>query len=84
MNKCGDNNINSSTNNNRNTGNLKIFNIKKTKVYSLFLWIGFSYFKVAQPLQGDNFLLINKFLGVPGTHFIYLGKLKGLVNLGVT
>ena len=28
MNKCGDNNINSNTNNNRNTGNLKIFNIK--------------------------------------------------------
>ena len=30
-----------------------------------------------EPLQGDSLLFTTKFPGVPGTHLIHLGRMKG-------
>ena len=37
-----------------------------------------------EPLRGGNVLFTTKFLEVPGTHFIDLGRMKGGVDLGAT
>ena len=36
------------------------------------------------PLQGSSLLFTTKFQDIPGTRFIYLGRMKGLVDLGTT
>ena len=35
-----------------------------------------------EPLRGGSLLFTTKFPEIPGTHFIDLGRIKGLVNLG--
>ena len=35
-------------------------------------------------LQGGSFLFTTKFPDIPGTHFMDLGRMKGLVNLEAT
>ena len=37
-----------------------------------------------ESLRGDSLLFTTKFPEVPGTHFINLKRMKGLVNLGAT
>ena len=37
-----------------------------------------------EPLRGGSLLFITKFPEIPGTHFIDLGRMKGLVDLGTT
>ena len=37
-----------------------------------------------EPLHGDSLLLTTKFPGNPGTHFIDLGMMKSIVDLGAT
>ena len=44
----------------------------------------FNCLKATEPLQGDSLLFTVKFLGVPGTHLIDLGKVKGCIDLGAT
>ena len=39
--------------------------------------MGFKYAKVTEPQRGDSILFTTKSPGVPGTHFIDLGKIKG-------
>ena len=38
-----------------------------------FLWIGFNYLKVTEPIRGDWLLLATKSPKFPGTHLIDLG-----------
>ena len=54
------------------------------KLYDPFLWMGFNCLKAAEPLWGDRLLFTIQFQGVPGTHLIYLGKMKGWTDLGAT
>ena len=42
-----------------------------------FLWMGFNCFKATQPLQGGSLLFTTKFPESPGTHLIYIGRMKG-------
>ena len=35
-----------------------------------------------EPLRGGSLLFTTKFPEIPGTHFIDLGRMKGLVNHG--
>ena len=37
-----------------------------------------------EPLQGGSLLFASKFPEIPGTCFIFLGRMKGSVNLGAT
>ena len=37
-----------------------------------------------EPLRGGSLLFTTKFPEIPGTHFIYLGRMKGWVDLGAT
>ena len=37
-----------------------------------------------EPLRGGSLLFTTQFPEIPGTHFIDLGKMKGLVDLGAT
>ena len=37
-----------------------------------------------EALQGGSLLFTTKFLEIPGTHLIDLGRMKGWVNLGAT
>ena len=55
----------------------RFLQIKKNKLYDPFLWIGFNYLKVTVPLQGDSLPFTTKSPGVPGTHLIDLGRIKG-------
>ena len=41
------------------------------------LWIAFNCLKADEPLRGDTLLLTIKSLGVDGTLFIDLGRMKG-------
>ena len=47
-----------------------------------FLRMRCNCFKTAEPLRGDSKLFTTKSLGVPGTHLIDLGRMRGLVDLG--
>ena len=47
-------------------------------------WMGFNRVKVIAPPQGDSLLFTTKSPGVPGTHLIDLGRIKGSVDLGAT
>ena len=47
-------------------------------------WMGFNRVKVTAPPQGDSLLFTTKSPGVPGTHLIDLGRIKGSVDLGAT
>ena len=40
--------------------------------------------KSAEAIQADSLLLTTESPGVPGTHSIHLGKVKGQVKLGAT
>ena len=48
------------------------------------IWMDFNCLKVTESLRGDCLLLTTKFPGIPSTHFIHLGRMKGWVNLGST
>ena len=37
-----------------------------------------------EPLQGGSLLFTAKLLEIPGTYFVNIGKMSGLVNLGAT
>ena len=37
-----------------------------------------------EPLRGGNLLFTTKFLEIPATHLIDLGRVKGWVDLGAT
>ena len=58
---------------------------KKTskKLYGPFLWMG-STASGLQPLRGGSLLFTTKFPEIPGTHFIDLGRMNGLVDLEAT
>ena len=49
-----------------------------------FLWMGFNCLKATKPLRGDSLLFTTKFPGVPSTHFIVLGRMKGCADLEAT
>ena len=57
---------------------------QQTKLYDLFLWMGFNCLKATQPLQGGSLLFTIKFPEIPGTHLIDLGRMTGSVDLGAT
>ena len=48
------------------------------------IWMDFNCLKATESLRGDCLLLTTTFPGIPGTHFIHLGRMKGWVNLGST
>ena len=52
----------------------KVFKKKKLH-YGPFLW-GSTASRL-EPLRGGNLLFTTKFPGIPGTHFIDLGRMKG-------
>ena len=54
---------------------LKLINLKKNLFY-LVLWMEYNCFKTTDPLPSDSLLFTTKFQGVPGTHFIYLGRIQ--------
>ena len=58
---------------------------KKTskKLYGPFLWMG-STASGLQPLRGGSLLFTTKFPEIPGTHFINLGRMNGIVDLEAT
>ena len=37
-----------------------------------------------EPPRGSSLIFTTKFPEIPGTHFIYLGRMKGWVDLGAT
>ena len=47
-----------------------------------FLWMGLNCIKGTDS-QGHSLLLTTKSPGVPGTHFINIGRMKGCVDLDV-
>ena len=47
------------------------------KLYGPFLWLGFNCLKATEPLRGESFLFTTQSPGVPGTHLMDLGKMKG-------
>ena len=47
-------------------------------------WMDFNCLKATESLRGDCLLLTTKFPGIPGTHFIHVGRMKGWINLGST
>ena len=49
-----------------------------------FLRMGFNCLKATEPLQGDSLYFTTKSPGVPSTHFIVLGRMKGCADLGAT
>ena len=53
---------------------------KKLKLHGPFLWIGFICLKATEPLRGDSLLFTTKFPGIPVTHFMDLGRMKGWVD----
>ena len=62
------------------------------KLFGSFLRIGFNCLKATKPLKGDILLFTTQSPGVPGTHLIHLGRMKGcglpwnhpaILNLGL-
>ena len=51
--------------------------ISKNFMARPFLWMGFNCLKATQPLQEDTLLFTTQSPGVPGTHLIESGKMKG-------
>ena len=47
------------------------------KPYGPFLWMGFNCLKSTEPLQGDSSLFTTWPPGLPGTHLVDLGRMKG-------
>ena len=58
---------------------LEIFKNSET-LWSLFVNLGFTGFKFVKSLWGLKSVLTTKFLGVPDTHLINLGRMKGWVT----
>ena len=54
---------------------------KKKKNYGPFYGWGSTASRVKPPC-GGSLIFTTKFPEIPGTHFIDLGRMKGLVNLG--
>ena len=46
--------------------------------------MGFNCLKAAEPLLGESLPFTTKSPGVPGTHLVDLGRMKGLLKLGAT
>ena len=57
--------------------------VTKKKLYGPFSWMGSAASRL-MPLRGGSLLFTTKFLDIPGTHFIGLGRMKVWVNLGAT
>ena len=51
--------------------------IKNLKLYGLLLRMGFNCLTVTEPLRGDKLLFTTQSPGVPGTHLINPGTMKG-------
>ena len=49
----------------------------RENLYGPFLWMWFNCLKATEPLRGDGLLFRTQSPGVPGTHLIDLGKMKG-------
>ena len=47
------------------------------KLYGPFLWMWFNCLKATVPLRRDSLLCTTKSPGVPSTHLIDLGRMKG-------
>ena len=47
------------------------------KLYGSILWMGFNCLNATKPLRGDSLLFTIQSPGVPGTHLIDLGRMKG-------
>ena len=56
---------------------------KKTNFLALFYGRGSTASK-PEPPRGGILLFTTKFLEIPGTHFIDLGRMKGWVDFGAT
>ena len=54
------------------------------KLYCLFLWMGFNYFKAREQLQVASLLFTIKSPEIPGIYLINLGRMTGWVDLGAT
>ena len=54
------------------------------KNYGPYSWIEFKYLRGVEPLQGDSSLLTTTSPVILEIHFIDLGRMKDLVNLGGT
>ena len=54
---------------------LKLLILKK--LYGSLLWMGFNCLMATQPLQGDSLLFTTRSTGLPGTHLVGLGRMKG-------
>ena len=61
-----------------------LFYMINLKLYSPFSWMWFSCPKATEPLRGDSLLFTTQSPGVPGTHLIDLGRMKGWAYLGAT
>ena len=62
-------------------------NISRSKKNKNFMTSFYGWGSTAsrlEPLRGGSLLSATKFAEVPGTHFIDLGRMKGLVDLGAT
>ena len=55
--------------------------MKNLKLYGSFLWMGFKWPKATEPLRADGLLFTIQSPGVPGTHLINFGRMKGWNNL---
>ena len=51
--------------------------MKNLKLYSSFLWMGFTCLKATEPLQGDSFLFTIHSPVFPGNHLINFNWMKG-------
>ena len=54
------------------------FTLKNNKLYGLFLCMEFNCLKATEPLRGDSLLSTTRSPGVPGTHLIYLRRMKAM------
>ena len=46
--------------------------------------MGLNCLIATEPLAGDSLLFTTKSIGLAGTHFVHLGRMKGWDNLGAT
>ena len=56
----------------------------KRKLYGPFLRMGFNTLKATEPRNRDSIPATTKSLGVPGTHFDNVKRMKDRVDLGAT
>ena len=58
-------------------GILFVLGNNNKKFYAPFLWMGFNCLKTTVLLGKDRLLLTTKSAGVPSTHLVDLGRIKG-------